>query len=212
VCKLQLRWGLKQSCSPCQKLSNGMWHDTYTQRNQGDSRLLVVGSQIGNLIHVRSFGHNLCFKYPNWSHKPISDIYVPRFFQWYKKLLNPMSFDPCDRPLKVRESIGTLIPKVGVHLGVWGFILSHSPALLGAWNVTPELQSWPTSFASPCVSREPKVKVATLFNFNITMCYVFIHNEINNPSMNLNLISLNENWSKNRCSMIQWFEENLRTI
>ncbi len=23
---LQLKWGLKQSCSPCRKISNGMWH------------------------------------------------------------------------------------------------------------------------------------------------------------------------------------------
>ncbi len=27
---LRLRWGLKQNCSSCQKLSNGMWHVTCT--------------------------------------------------------------------------------------------------------------------------------------------------------------------------------------
>jgi hypothetical protein len=47
---LRLRLDLKQSCSPCQKISNGMWHATFTQGNQGDSALLVVGSQIANLI------------------------------------------------------------------------------------------------------------------------------------------------------------------
>jgi hypothetical protein len=30
-----------------------------------------------------------------------------------------MGFDPCNYSLKIWESIGTLIPKVGVHLGVW---------------------------------------------------------------------------------------------
>jgi hypothetical protein len=56
---LQLRWGLKQSCSPCQDVSNGMWHDTWMQENWGDSRLLVVGSQIFNLTLNLSFGHNM---------------------------------------------------------------------------------------------------------------------------------------------------------
>jgi hypothetical protein len=46
---LQLRWSLKQSCSPCQELSNDMCHATCTQLNQGDSWLLVVRNKIGNL-------------------------------------------------------------------------------------------------------------------------------------------------------------------
>jgi hypothetical protein len=50
-----------------------------------------------------------------------------------------MSFDPYNRPLKVRGSIKTPTPKVGGHLGMWGFIPSRSLAFLGAWNVTPEL-------------------------------------------------------------------------
>jgi hypothetical protein len=42
-----------------------------------------------------------------------------------------MGFDPYNGSLKIQESIETLTPKVGVHLGVWRFILSHSPILLG---------------------------------------------------------------------------------
>jgi len=42
-----------------------------------------------------------------------------------------MSFDPYNFSLKIRESIGTTTPKVGTHLGVWGFIFSHSLTLLG---------------------------------------------------------------------------------
>jgi len=71
---LQLRWSLKKSCSLCQKLFNGMWHATYMQGNWGNSWLLMVRSQIGNLTHGPSFDHNLCFKYPNGSCKPILNI------------------------------------------------------------------------------------------------------------------------------------------
>ncbi len=102
------------------------------QANKGDSHLLVVGSQIGNLIPNLSFGHNLCLKYPNGSCEPILDIYVSKDFQWYKGHFNPMIFDPCNRPLKIRESIETLILKTGAHLGVCDFIPSHSPTLPGA--------------------------------------------------------------------------------
>jgi len=38
-----------------------MSHATCTQVNWVDSQLLVVGSQIANLIPHRSFGYNLCF-------------------------------------------------------------------------------------------------------------------------------------------------------
>ncbi len=71
---LQLKWGPKKSCKPCQKFSNDRWHTTFTQGNQGNYRLLVVGSQIGNLTFDPSLGNNLCFKYPNGSCEPILDI------------------------------------------------------------------------------------------------------------------------------------------
>jgi len=64
---LWLKSRLKQSCSPCQELSNGMLHVIYTQRNRVDSWLLVVRSQTANLTHGPSFGHNLCFRCPNES-------------------------------------------------------------------------------------------------------------------------------------------------
>ncbi len=73
---LRLRWGLKQSCSPHQQLSNSMSHSTCTQGNRVDSWLLMVGSQIANLTHGPSFGHNLCFRSLNGWCKPILNIYV----------------------------------------------------------------------------------------------------------------------------------------
>jgi hypothetical protein len=125
--------------------------------NQGDSWLLVVGSQISNSTPGLSFGHNLCLKYLNRSFKPILDIYIFKYFQWYKKKFNPMNFDPYNCLLKIQKSIGTPTPKMGDHLGVWRFIPSHSPTFLGAWNVTPKLHSWPTSLQTLALVVSPKL-------------------------------------------------------
>jgi hypothetical protein len=111
--------GLKQSCSSCRELFNGMWHVVCSQINRVDSRLFLVGSQIGSLTLDPSFGHNLCFRCPNEQCEPILDIYVPRAFQWYKERHKPLSFDPSTRSLKFRESTGIPSLKVGVALGVW---------------------------------------------------------------------------------------------
>jgi hypothetical protein len=71
---LWLRWSLKQSCSLHQELSNYMSRATCMQGNQVDYWLLMIGSQIVNLIPDLFFGHNLCFICPNGSCKPILDI------------------------------------------------------------------------------------------------------------------------------------------
>jgi hypothetical protein len=55
-----------------------------------------------------------------------------------------MSCDLWNCFLKIQKSIGTPTPKVGVHLGVCGFIPSHPPTHLGAWNVKPGLHFQPT--------------------------------------------------------------------
>jgi hypothetical protein len=68
------RCGLKQSCSPCWEISNGMLHVVYRQVNRVDSWLFIVGNQIGILTPSPSFGHNLCFKCPNGRCKPILNI------------------------------------------------------------------------------------------------------------------------------------------
>ncbi len=120
----------------------------------------MLRSQIGNLTSDLSFSHNLCLQYPNGSCEPISNIYIPRAFQWYNENFNSMSFDPWNCFLKIQESIRTPTPKMGAHLGVWGFIPSHFRTLLGTWNVTPGLHSWFAPLqALPCFGREPKVKV-----------------------------------------------------
>jgi hypothetical protein len=129
---LWLRWSLKQNYILYWKLSNGMSHATYTQGSRVDSWLLVVGSQTTNLTLCLSFGHNLCFRCPNESCEPILDIYVSITFQWYKELLNPLGFDPCNHLLKIWESTGTPNSQSGSFLGsvrVHSLTLSFTPRL-----------------------------------------------------------------------------------
>jgi hypothetical protein len=134
-----------------------MLYATCTQGNRVDSQLLVVRSQTANLTPNLSFGHNLCFRCPNGWCKPILDIYVPRAFQWYKQLFKTLSFDPYNHRMKIQESIGTPIPNVGVPLGVWESIPSHSLALLGACNITHGLLSWPATLQPLVMVASPRV-------------------------------------------------------
>jgi len=140
---LQSGWNLNQNYSPHRELSNSMWHASCTQGNWVDARLLVVRSQTANLTPDLSFGHNLCFRCPNGWCKRILEIYVSIAFQWYKELLEPLGFDLRNHSLNIRESTMTLIPNMGVHLGVWGFFPSHSFALSRHENATPELSLGP---------------------------------------------------------------------
>jgi len=49
---LWLGWGLKQTCSSLQELSNGVSHSTCTHRGRVDSRLLVVESQTKKFLSL----------------------------------------------------------------------------------------------------------------------------------------------------------------
>jgi hypothetical protein len=100
------------------------------------------GASYDNLIYGPSFDHNLCFNYPKESCEPILNIYVPKVFQWYKDLFNPIAFDPYNRSLKIQKFIKSPTSKMGVHLGMWRFIPSIFPTFLGAWDVIPELPFW----------------------------------------------------------------------
>ncbi len=114
----------------------------------------MVGSQIGTLIPDPSFGHNLCFKYPNGSWKPILDIHIARTFQWYKFFFNAMSFDPWNSPLKIQESFGTLTPKMGVH----SFTFSYIP---GSMKCDSQASFLARTLASPCFGCESKATIIT---------------------------------------------------
>jgi hypothetical protein len=68
-----------------------------------------------------------------------------------------MIFDPYNWPLKIWESIGTPTPKVGAHLGVWGFVPSHFPKFPGACNVTPRLHSWRAPLQALALIASPRL-------------------------------------------------------
>jgi hypothetical protein len=60
--------------------------------------------------------------------------------------------------MKIWESIGTPTPKVGAHLGAWGFVPSHLPTLLGAWNVTLGLHSHPARLQALALVANPRLR------------------------------------------------------
>jgi hypothetical protein len=101
---LRLGWSLKQTCSSPWELSNSVSHSTCTHRGRVDSRLLIIGSQIGSLTPGPSFCHNLCCTCPNGSCEAIFDIYTSIVFQWLEEHLKERCFDPCNWVLKFWES------------------------------------------------------------------------------------------------------------
>jgi hypothetical protein len=70
-----------------------------------------------------------------------------------------MGFDSFIHPLKIQESIGTLTPKMGVHLGVWKFIPSHSFAVPETRDVTPGLPSWPATLQALALITSPRLEL-----------------------------------------------------
>jgi hypothetical protein len=119
---LRSRWDLKQTCSSCWELSNGISHTTCTHRGRFDYRLLVVGSQIASLTFDLFFGHNLCCRCPNGSCEPIFDIYTSIAFQWYKEHFNARCFDPLQLNFEIS---GILMDSQVPISGVW-MSSSHS--------------------------------------------------------------------------------------
>jgi hypothetical protein len=70
-----------------------------------------------------------------------------------------MSFDPCDRFLRIWKSTETPTPKVEALLEVWGFIPSHFLTLSGACGVIPRLPSWPTTLQALALVVSPRLKL-----------------------------------------------------
>ena len=79
---LDLRSGrdLNQTCIPLWELSNATSHSRFGCQEEVNSRLLVVGSQTGNLTPGPSFAHNLGCRCPNDQCEAIFDIYASMTF------------------------------------------------------------------------------------------------------------------------------------
>ncbi len=81
-----------------------MLHSSRRRREEVDSWLLVVGSQIASLTLGPSFAHNLRYRCLNCQCKVIFDIYVSRPFQWHQEHPNARCFGPFCWALNIRES------------------------------------------------------------------------------------------------------------
>jgi hypothetical protein len=101
---LVLGWGLKQTCSSPQELSNGVAHSICTHWDRVDSRLFVVRSQTTSLTPGPSFAYNMCCKCPNGSYEAIFHIYTSRPFQRYKEHFKARCFSLYCWALKLQES------------------------------------------------------------------------------------------------------------
>jgi len=121
--RVKSRWGLNQSCSSLWELSNSMSHTRFGCREEVDSWLLVVGSQIASLTPDPSFAHNLGCRCPNDQCEGILDIYTSIPFQWQKEHPNARCFGVCCRTLNIRESWRTPNPL----LWEWEFHPPTSP-------------------------------------------------------------------------------------
>ncbi len=111
-CKVWSQRGLNQTCSPRRDLSNEVSQSQFGGREEVDSRLLIVGSQIASLTPGLSFAHNLGYRCPNGQCEAIFDIYASRPFQWHQEHLNARCFGPCCRTLNIRESRMTPSPQL----------------------------------------------------------------------------------------------------
>jgi hypothetical protein len=70
-----------------------------------------------------------------------------------------MRFDPCNCSLKIWDSIKIPTPKMGAHLGVWGFLPSHSPTFPREWDVTPGVPSWHAPLQTLALVASPRLRL-----------------------------------------------------
>jgi hypothetical protein len=107
-----------------------------------------------------SFGHNLCFRYPNGSCELTLNIYIPKDFQWYKKFFNPWILTPTIAFWRFGSPLGLQLPK-------WEFTWECEGSFPHTLLHSHEYEMWflgsllARTFASPYFGREPKAKVTT---------------------------------------------------
>jgi len=124
-CRFWSRRGLNKCCSPRRDLSNTVSHSQFWGREEVDSRLLVVGSQIANLTPGPSFAHNLGCRCPNGQCEAIFDIYASIPFQWHQEHPNARCFGLYYRTLNIQESRRTPT----LQLWEWEFHPPTSPKM-----------------------------------------------------------------------------------
>ncbi len=126
----------KQACLECTKemsynlqkyISNGVFHTPIKAHLTPSLKGFMVKSQIPSLTHDLSFDHNLCILGVNEQCGGTLSIYTWRIFQWY--LGGPIwcLFAFSTNVQNIWDSRTSATPKVGVHLGVIGLHILHSP-------------------------------------------------------------------------------------
>jgi hypothetical protein len=110
--------------------------------------------------------------------QPISNIYVLKYFQWYKDFFNPMNFLPLQSPSKnsglhwdSNFQSGSSFGSVGVHSVTFSYTL-------GSMKCDFQASLFAHTFASPCLGHKPKVKVATMW---IMQFFSNNQNPLHNP-------------------------------
>ncbi len=68
-----------------------------------------------------------------------------------------MGFDPCNCPLKIRESTKTPTPNMGIHLGVWGVLLLTLFCTLRNMKCDSWAKFWPTPLQALALVVSPKL-------------------------------------------------------
>jgi hypothetical protein len=131
-CQVWSRWGLNQTCSPRRDLSNDVSHFQFGGREEIDSRLFVVGSQIASLTPGPSFAYNLGYICPNDQCEAIFDTYASRPFQWHQEHPNARCFGRCCWALNIRESRTTPNPHF---FQVLGFTLTLGQSRVATYIV-----------------------------------------------------------------------------
>jgi hypothetical protein len=115
-----LKCGLKQNCSFCQKLSNGMSHALWNQVNQVDSQLFLSEVKLAVWFLALLLAITCVLDIQMSKCELILDIYVSRAFQWYKERHKPLHLTP-----EIASEVS------GVHRDS----ISQSESCLGSVNV-----------------------------------------------------------------------------
>ncbi len=118
---------LKKTCHSLQKdLFNSVLHAPIIDHLTLILRGFVVGSQILNLTANPSFDHNSHSRF-KWTMRGHFNIYISRPFQWYLRGLIWCFVSFSAKALNIQDFRISVIPKVGVYLGVIGLHPLHSP-------------------------------------------------------------------------------------
>jgi hypothetical protein len=134
----------------------------------------MVGNQIPYLTPTLSFDHNSCKSSLNEQCDGTLSIYTSRPFQWYPR--GPMSciFAFPTKVLNICNSHTSVIPKVGMHLGIIGIHPLHSSPFVRVFFTLKHI----LSLMGPCTSHfivNPMLRLRKIFYQLKEFCVIVHH-------------------------------------